>query len=442
MTARLPDVSGDSADSADSAGRKGGTVWPGRSGRTGWTGVRGVRAVREWRGWQDARAAAGSSAAAASLRRVGAIVVKEFRHLRRDPRLVGIVLLMPLLQLLLFAYAISFDVRNVPTVVLDQDNSAASRSYVDAYRASGLFDVRGSVDSLAAVDDAFARGQATVAVVVPAGMAQELGRGQAAQVGVLVDGSEPNAARVGSSYATALNRSYGSQLRADWAQRQGLDTGSVGSVQPVLRTWYNPDRSSSIFLIPGLMVVVIMIVTVQQTAVTLVRERDQGTAEQLAVSPMRQVELMIGKLTPWTVLAFVDAFVIAVVGLGVFGLPLRGSVGFLVVATALFIVSALAIGLIVSALAPSLETANMIALLVSFLPAFLLSGFAFPLDSIPVVLQWLSYLMPGRYMVEISRGVFLKGAGFAELWPQLVSLGVYAVVLVVLASLIFRRRRA
>lgn len=381
-----------------------------------------------------------TSGAAASLRRIGAIVDKEFRHLRRDPRLVAIVLLMPLLQLLLFAYAISFDVRNVPTVVLDQDQSASSRQYLDAYRASGLFDVRGSVDSLAGIDDAFARGLATVAVVVPPGLQADLQRGAKAQVAVFVDGSQANAARIGSAYATALNNSYGARVTADWAQRQGLDTRALGGVTPVIRTWYNPDRSSSIFLIPGLMVVVIMIVAVQQTAVTLVRERDQGTSEQLLVSPLRQGELMVGKLAPWTVLAFFDAVVIALIGRFVFALPVRGSLLFLVVSAAVFIVAGLAIGLMVSALAPSMETANMIALLVSFLPAFLLSGFAFPLDSVPRVLQVLSYLMPGRYMVAISRGVFLKGSGFAQLWPQLAMLTVYTVALIALAAIVYRRR--
>jgi ABC-2 type transport system permease protein len=188
------------------------------------------------------------------------------------------------------------------------------------------------------------------------------------------------------------------------------------------------------------MVVIIMIVTVQQTAVTLVRERDQGTQEQMLVSPLRQWELMVGKLLPWTILAFVDMAVITAVGILVFEVPLRGSVPFLATASVAFVFASLGLGLIISAIAPSLESANVTALLISFLPAFILSGFAFPLDSIPRFLRGVSYLFPGRYMMTISRGVFLKGAGFAELWQQLAMLTVYSVAVIVIASALYARR--
>lgn len=375
-------------------------------------------------------------------RRIWAVVAKEFRHLRRDPRIVGAALLLPIVQLLLFGYAISFDVRNVPTVVIDQDKTAASRAYVAAYASSDFFDVRGEAGDLGAVDRLFDAGRARIVVVVPAGFADALARDERPQVAVLIDGSEPNAARIGSAYATALNRSYGQRLAVSWATRQGVDPSMMTGLEPRLRTWYNPERRSSIFLVPGLLVVILMIVTVQQTAVTLVRERDLGTAEQLAVSPLRPAELLVGKLLPWTVLAFIDLAVVAVLGRVVFGVPVTGSIGFFVLAAVVFVFSALGLGLIVSALAPTMESANIVALMLAFLPSFLLSGFAFPLDSVPRVLQWVSYAFPGRYMVDISRGVFLKGSGAAELWPQLAQLTGYAVVVLVIANLAYRRRRS
>jgi ABC-2 type transport system permease protein len=376
----------------------------------------------------------------AALARIGAIARKEFIHIRRDPRMLIAVLIVPIVQLLLFSYAISFDVKNVPTVVLDQDMTTASRAYLQAYRSADFFRVQGAVDSLTEIDRVFDRNQARIAVVVPSGFARHLARGEKAQVAVLVDGSEPNAAQIGQAYAVALNQVYGQKVLADWADRQGLDVNQFGRLEPRVRTWYNPEKRSADFLIPGLMVVIIMIVTVQQTAVTLVRERDQGTQEQMMVSPMHQWELMVAKLLPWTFLAFVDMVVIALVGIVFYQVPLRGSIPFLAVSGVAFVFAALGLGLIVSALSSSLESANIVALMIAFLPAFILSGFAFPLESIPPVLQGISYLFPARYMILISRGVFLKGAGFPELWPQLALLSAYSVAVIVIASALYGRR--
>ncbi len=376
----------------------------------------------------------------ATITRILAIARKEFIHLRRDPRILIAVLIIPVTQLLLFAYAISFDVKNVPTVILDQDRTTASRTYIDTYRSAEFFTVLGSVDSLAGVDRAFDRNIARIAVVVPPGFGRSIARGEKATVAVLVDGSEPNSAQLGQAYAVALNQAYGQNILADWADRQGIDISGIGRLEPRIRTWYNPERRSSDFLIPGLMVVIIMIVTVQQTAVTLVRERDQGTQEQMLVSPLHQWELMIGKLMPWTILAFADMIAITAVGMLVFGVPLRGSVPFLMAASVVFVFAALGLGLIISAVAPSLESANITALLISFLPAFILSGFAFPLESIPAFLRGVSYLFPGRYMIVIARGVFLKGAGFAELWQQLAQLALYSVIVIGIASVLYGRR--
>jgi ABC-2 type transport system permease protein len=375
-----------------------------------------------------------------ALTRIGAIVRKEFRHLGRDPRMLLAVVITPVIQLLLFAYAISFDVEDVPTIVLDLDHTQTSRTYLERYSASPFFDVvaHGTVHS--DIDDAFDHNAARVAVIIPAGFARTLAAGGQAQVAVLVDGSEPTSAKVAQAYSVALNQLYTQQLTRQWADAQGLDLSSVGMLEPRVRTWYNPERRSSDFLIPGLMVVIIAIVTVQQTAVTLVRERDLGTQEQLEVSPMRRIELMVGKLLPWTLIAFGDVALITGLGRTIFGVPLRGDFWTLAVGAALFVFASLGIGLLISAFAPSLDTANILAMLIAFLPSFLLSGFAFALDQIPVFLQWISYAFPARYMVTISRGVFLKGAGFAELWPELASLAVYALVMLVFSAVLYGRR--
>ncbi|MBI5232559.1 MAG: ABC transporter permease, partial [Coriobacteriales bacterium] len=372
--------------------------------------------------------------------RIGAIAAKEFIHIRRDPRMIIAVLLLPLIQLLLFAYAISFDVRNIPAVVVDLDKTSASREYVEAFRNSGFFEVRGSAESVEGAELAFESGTARAAVVVAPGFADSLARDEKAAVQVLLDGSEANSAQLGQAYAIALNSALDQQALASFAERENVDTGAFGRLEPRVRTWYNPERRSADFLVPGLLVVIVMIVTVQQTAVTLVRERDQGTLGQMIVSPMRRWELMVGKLLPWAIMGLLDTIAIILAAILLFRVPLRGDILLLVVSMFVFIIASLALGLIISARSKSIESANMVALLVSFLPAFLLSGFAFPLNSVPWVLQLISYLFPGRYMIAISRAVFLKGASWAEMWPQVLALTVYSMVAIGIASLLYRRR--
>lgn len=372
-------------------------------------------------------------------RRVGAIARKELIHISRDWRILVGVAVLPLVQLLLFAYAISFDVRNVPTIVYDSDNTAQSRSYVDAATNAGFFHVTRYVSSGSEIDGVFDRGEARVAIVISRGFGTAISSGGTARAAVLVDGSEPNSAELGRTYALALNNAFGRSALVSWSATRGASR-SIGALEPRLRTWYNPERSSADFLVPGLMVVIIMIVTVQQTAVTLVRERAQGTLEQLLVSPLTRSELILGKVLPWVVLGFLDTIGITAIAIAIFNVPLRGDISVLAVSMFLFVLCSLSIGLVISAIAPSLESANLVALLVSFLPGFMLSGMAFPLASIPVVLQGVSYLFPARYMVEIARGVFLRGAGWSILGGQVLALCAYAAIGLGLATLLNRQR--
>jgi len=378
----------------------------------------------------------------AAFDRIYTVGMKEFVHIRRDPRMIIAILIIPFVQLLLFAYAIGYDVKNTPTVVLDMDQTSASRAYVEEYTNSGFFAVKGSVASLAGVDRAFESNTARAAIVIASGFEAEQAAGRKGEVLVLLDGSEPTGAQLGQAYVGALNATINQKVAFAWAEKQGADLSAVGRFEPRLRTWYNPEGSSTAFLVPGLLVVIVMIVTVQQTAVTLVKERDQGTYQQMTVSPLRRWELMVGKMAPWAVLGFVDTIAITLAAVFVFRVPLRGDLLLLGVSMLLFIACSLGIGLIISARAESAESANIIALLISFLPAFMLSGFAFPLDSIPRFLELVSYIFPGRYMIAISRGVFLKNAGWDVLWPQVAALAVYALVTVLIASRLYGRRES
>ena len=372
--------------------------------------------------------------------RLGAVIVKEFKHLSRDKRMLAVVVLLPIFQLLLLAYALSFDVANVPTIIIDYDRTPTSQQYVQRYEQSTFFNVVAQEDSMNDVDRAFARGTARVAVIIPAGFEHTIKSSQHAEVAVLIDGSEPTSAMVSRSYSVAFNQLLSVELTRDWAEKQGLDFSSLGRLEPRIRTWYNPDRRSSDFLIPGLMIVILAIVTVQQTAVTLVRERTLGTEEQLEVSPMRKLELMIGKVIPWALIAFGDVVLITLIGVLGLGVPLRGSIAALALGAILFIFSSLGMGLAVSAVAPSEDTANIGAMLIALLPSLLLSGFMFPLAQMPSIIQWISYAFPARYMVSVARGVFLKAAGFAELWPQFAALTLTAVVMIAISTILYSRK--
>lgn len=374
------------------------------------------------------------------MNRILAIAMKEFVHIRREPRLIIAVILMPLLQLFLFSYALSFDVKHVPTAVLDQDRTAASRDFVGSLEHSGFFTVDRRLESISQVDDVFLGNHDRVVVIVAPGFAEKIASGGKGEAAILVDGGEPNSAQLGQSYAKALSRSWGGKVALAWAESRGVDPGAVGQIEPHVRIWYNPEARSSNFLVPGLIVVIIMLVTVQQTATTLVKEKDQGTLEQIIASPVRRGEIVVGKVLPWVAIAALDFIFTSLAAVVVFRVPLRGDVLLFAVASALFVLCCLSLGLLVSSRASSVEVANQTALLLSFLPGFMLSGFVFPLASIPKVLQYVSYIFPARYMVIVTRAVFLKGAGWDVLWPQVAALAVYAAVALTLSSISYQRR--
>ena len=374
------------------------------------------------------------------MNRILAIAQKELLHIVRDRRNLAFVLIMPIFMLLLFAYALSFDVRNVPTVTLDMDRTAQSRLYLDSISHSSFFQVVGSVPDVKAADAAFQKGQARVVVLVRQGFGDKVVSGGKGEVQVLLDGSEPNSAQLGQAYANALSRQYGQRVTMAALERRGAQPGQFGSLQPHVRLWYNPEANSSWYLVPGLIVVIIMIIAVQQTATTLVREEDAGTLEQLLVSPLHRMELVVGKVAPWIVIVALDTVIISLAAVFVFGIPFLGSVWLFAFGVTLFVLCCLALGIFISSRSTSVEVANQTALLVSFLPAFMLSGFVFPIANIPPVLQWVSYLFPARYMIVIVRTLFLKGAGWDVLWAQYAMLTAYAVIALTLASVSYRRK--
>jgi len=374
------------------------------------------------------------------MRRILAITRKEFIHIMRDKRLLGVILIMPLIQLFLYAYALSFDVKHLPTATLDMDHTATSRQYIDALQQSNYFTVDNVLTSYSQVDGAFESNRDKVVVVVSSGFGNDIAAGKAGKVQVLVDGSDSTGAQLGSAYSSALSRIFGAKIAITQAEQKGYNVTSAGGLTASVRTWYNPEGVSAAYFVPGLIVVLVTMITVLQTANTLVKEKENGTYEQLIVSPISRIELMVGKIAPWAFIGALDIVVIAVVGILAFGIPFRGSVWIFGISSLLYVICTLGLGLIVSARATSVDSANQVAALVSFLPTFMLSGFVFPLSSMPAALQFLSYFYPARYFMTISRTVFLKGGSPAVLMPQVAALAVFAVIIVVLAASIYRER--
>ncbi len=374
------------------------------------------------------------------MRRILAIARKEFIHIRRDPRIVATVLIMPLLQLLLFSYALSTDVTNIPIAVLDQDGTAASRQLVSAFQQSNFFQVTQNLRSMNQVDAVFNQGQDKAVLVVKPGFGRSLDGGQKGSVAVLIDGSDPNAAQRAQGYATGITQVYGGKVLAQYMQVRGVNVASMGGIDIHGMTWYNPEGKQSYFLIPGLIVILIMGVSIQQTAIALVKEKELGTMEQLVASPLKRLELMIGKVMPWAILAVIDIVVISLFGILVFQVPFRGSLGLFALASLLFVLGNLGLGLLISSIASSINTANQVSALLSMLPGFMLSGFIFSIRNMPGWLQAVTYIFPARYYMTVNRTLFLKGTGIEVLYPQIAFLAAYAVIAILLSALLFKKR--
>jgi ABC-2 type transport system permease protein len=374
------------------------------------------------------------------MRRIIAIARKELIHIIRDPRLLMMILAMPLIQLFMYSYALSFDVKHLATATLDFDRTTQSRQYLNALQQSNYFTINKTLGSYADVDGVFESNSDKVVVVVGSGFGNNLAAGRAGNVQILIDGSDANSASLAQGYTAALSRVYGSKVLVTQVEAKGLSTNSLPSLGANTRVWYNPENKSAAYFVPGLIVVLVTMVTVLQTANTLVKEKEMGTYEQLIVSPIRKIELMIGKIAPWSLIGAFEILIISLIGILVLHIPFRGSAALLVVASLLYVICTLGIGLIISARAPSVDAANQLAGLVAFLPTFMLSGFVFPLSSMPWLLQAVSYLFPGRYFMVITRTIFLKGGGLDAIWPQMLALTIFAVSIVTLAARAYQER--
>jgi ABC-2 type transport system permease protein len=368
-----------------------------------------------------------------SWRRLKAIWIKELHHITRDARSLAMALAVPLMMLLLYGYALSLDVDRVPALIYDQDGTVASRDLIRAFSGSRFFDVRGFTPSYEGIQQAIDRSQILMGIVIPRNYSDTIAAGRKAEVQILIDGSDSNTAAIVLGYAETLVRMYSAQVRATAMNRRGGEH-LTPPIDARLRVWYNSSLESKNYVVPGLIAVILQIIAALLTSLTIAREWEMGTMEQLLSTPLRPVEIVLGKMLAYFVVGLADATVALLVGLFVFRVPLRGSFLVLGVSVCVFLFGALFWGIFVSAAAKTQLQAYQMGILSSFLPAFLLSGFVYATESMPQVIQVITHIVPARYVVTIMKGVFLKGVGLEVLWGELAFLALYAAVVFLLAT--------
>ncbi len=370
--------------------------------------------------------------------RLLAIAWKELLQLRRDRPTLAMMAALPVMQLMLFGYAINTDVRNIPTVVYDQDRSAESRDFVQRLEVTGFYDLRGNVQSYVEVEREMRSGHARVSVVIPPDFSERLHAGQGTAVQLVVDGSDPQTVASAINTAASLSTSRSMELVVERLAKNALhlDVSPI-SLEPV--TWYNPELRTAVYVVPGLVGVILTMTMIMLTSMAIARERERGTLEQLIVSPVTRLELIVGKIAPYVVIGYLQMSVVFLVGKLLFRVPFVGSVGLLYGLASVFIAANLALGLFFSTLARTQQQAMQMSFFF-LLPNILLSGFMFPFEAMPRPAQWLAQALPLTHFMRIVRGIVLKGAGFGDVASELVWLACILVILITLAALRFTKK--
>ncbi len=372
-------------------------------------------------------------------RRAWAIARKEFLHVLRDPRSLAMAIAMPMLLLLLYGYALTLDVDNVPMVVWDQSQTTASRDFISRFRGSRYFSIEGYGWNYRELEREIGSGHALVALVVPRDFADQVRAGRPASVQLIVDGSDSNTATLAVGYADVVTQAYSQALSLQETRRLGSPVlNSPVDFRP--RVWFNAELESRYYIIPGQIAVIMMVIAALLTSLTVAREWERGTMEQLISTPVTGRELILGKLLPYFSIGMVDMVLAMLMGEFLFHVPLRGSVLLLFAAAAIFLAGTMALGILISVVAKNQLMANQIAMVLTFVPSFLLSGFVFPISNMPTVIQWITYLVPARYFITLLKAIYLKGAGVSVMAGDGILLVVYAASTILMAVAMFKKK--
>lgn len=365
--------------------------------------------------------------------RVKAISKKELIQIWRDPLSLAMAFLMPAMLLFLFGYAITLDVNNLRTVVYDLDRSSLSRELVSGFRESGYFKIVGYIQENKEIDRALNSGKAQIAVCIPEDFSENIKTGRMAELQVIVDGSDSNTATIALGYISAISELYSQKTR-------GIRTPPI--IDPRIRVWYNPELKSRNFIIPGLIAVIMAVIAALLTSLTIAREWERGTMEQLISTPVKTPELILGKLIPYFLIGFIDVAMSVLIAVFLFDVPLRGDIFLLMALSGIFLFGGLSLGILISIATKSQLVASQVSMVATFLPAFLLSGFMFAIANMPAALQAITYVIPARYFISILKGIFLKGLTFKFLMFETLLLTAFGLVVFALANKRFKKRIA
>lgn len=374
------------------------------------------------------------------MKRIKNIIIKEFLQIRRDPKMLALILISPLIQLFFLGFAANYDVNIVHTAVYNMDKTAESRKFLEHFTASNYFSFDYYVDSYEELQNLIDDGKIILGITIPNNFEKNIRRGIPVKIQAVFDGSDGNTASVSAGYVQSIAAQYSKNLSMSFAKRRGINTAKFVLPEAVTRVWYNPELRTRNYMVPGIVGLLLMIVTLLLTSLAIVKEREIGTLEQLIVTPIKPLELMIGKLVPFAILGFVATTIILTAMTIIFAIPIKGSIVFIFFSTFLFILSTLGLGMFVSTISKTQQQAMMIAIFVIMMPMIYLSGFVFPIENMPKIIQYFTYLIPLRYFLTIIRGAILKGTGFHDYYFQLGMLLLIGVSILSASSLGFKKK--
>jgi len=367
-------------------------------------------------------------------------IKKEFLQFKRDPKMFALILVAPIIQLTLLGFAANFDVNIVHTAVYDMDKTEASRNYIESFKATGYFSFDYYVDNYEELTNHIDNANVILGIVIPNDFEKKINRRETTQVQAIFDGSDGNSASIAAGYLQGVTQKYSKQIITDIRNKLGIKVIPVGSVVSETRVWYNPELKTRNFMVPGIVGLLLMIVTLILTSLAVVKEKEIGTLEQLIVTPIKSFQMIIGKLVPFVLLGFVAVIMVITAMHFIFSIDVKGSIVLLFASSFVFILSTLGLGLFVSTVSKTQQQAMMLAIFLIMMPMVFLSGFTFPIENMPEVIQWITYIIPLRYFMTIIRGVVLKGVGLADLWQELLAMFAIGVMILGLSVMRFHKR--
>lgn len=367
-------------------------------------------------------------------------IKKEFLQFKRDPKMFALILVAPVIQLTLLGFAANFDVNIVHTAVYDMDKTEASRKYIESFKATGYFSFDFYVDNYDELTNHIDNADVILGIVIPNDFEKKINRRETTQVQAIFDGSDGNSASIAAGYLQGVTQKYSKQIITDIQNKLGIKVMPVGSVTSETRVWYNPELKTRNFMVPGIVGLLLMIITLILTSLAVVKEKEIGTLEQLIVTPIKSFQMIIGKLVPFVLLGFVAVIIVITAMHFIFGIDVKGSVVLLFASSFVFILSTLGLGLFVSTVSKTQQQAMMLAIFLIMMPMVFLSGFTFPIENMPQVIQWITYIIPLRYFMTIIRGIVLKGVGLADLWQELLAMFAIGVMILGLSVMRFHKR--